>query len=215
MSNQLDENEMLEMYEWIDTFTLSKPKKIISRDFSDGVLYAELIKKNIPNIIQLVNYVPSSNYEQKKINWETLNKKVLIKLGFQIGKNDIEGIIKCKPFMIEKVLIKLHKKIREYKDKNQSKNTYSDSFKNEEDEVQKILTKEIFYKNEIEIKDREIERLKELIKKSENMLNELNEEKVNLLSHKTTLINMINSYSNGNANHIEKGYNTKNSKVMI
>lgn len=66
MSNQLDENEMLEMYEWIDTFTLSKPKKIISRDFSDGVLYAELIKKNIPNIIQLVNYVPSSNYEQKK-----------------------------------------------------------------------------------------------------------------------------------------------------
>ena len=69
MSNQLDENEMLEMYEWVDSFTLSNPKKIISRDFSDGVLYAELIKKNIPNLVQLVNYVPTMNNEQKKINW--------------------------------------------------------------------------------------------------------------------------------------------------
>ena len=114
MSNQLDENEMLEMYEWVDSFTLSNPKKIISRDFSDGVLYAELIKKNIPNLVQLVNYVPTMNNEQKKINWNTLNKKVLSKLGFQISKSDIEGIIQCKSFLIEKVLIKLYKKIKEY-----------------------------------------------------------------------------------------------------
>ena len=168
MSNQLDENEMLEMYEWVDSFTLSNPKKIISRDFSDGVLYAELIKKNIPNLVQLVNYVPTMNNEQKKINWNTLNKKVLSKLGFQISKSDIEGIIQCKSFLIEKVLIKLYKKIKEYKDKMQSKNMIGmiNSFKNEEEDiVEPYLTKEMFYKNEIDIKDREIERLKELIKK--------------------------------------------------
>ena len=159
MSNQLDENEMLEMYEWVDSFTLSNPKKIISRDFSDGVLYAELIKKNIPNLVQLVNYVPTMNNEQKKINWNTLNKKVLSKLGFQISKSDIEGIIQCKSFLIEKVLIKLYKKIKEYKDKMQSKNMIGmiKSFKNEEEDiVEPYLTKEMFYKNEIDIKDREV-----------------------------------------------------------
>ena len=59
--------------------------------------------------------------------------------------------------MIAEIIIAYIGAILIDKYKNQSKNTYSDSFKNEEDEVQKILTKEIFYKNEIEIKDREIE----------------------------------------------------------
>ena len=199
MSNQLDENEMLEMYEWVDSFTLSNPKKIISREFSDGVLYAEIIKKNIPNLVQLVNYVPTMNNEQKKINWNTLNKKVLSKLGFQISKSDIEGIIQCKSFLIEKVLIKLYKKIKEYKDKMQSKNMIGmiNSFKNEEEDiVEPYLTKEMFYKNEIDIKDREIERLKELIKKAENTLTQLYDEKVSLLSQKNTLKNMVLDYTN-------------------
>ena len=124
---------------------------------------------------------------------------MLSKLGFQISKSDIEGIIQCKSFLIEKVLIKLYKKIKEYKDKMQSKNMIGmiNSFKNEEEDiVEPYLTKEMFYKNEIDIKDREIERLKELIKKAENTLTQLYDEKVSLLSQKNTLKNMVLDYTN-------------------
>jgi hypothetical protein len=37
-NNQInsDENEIMHIYEWVDSVTLSRPKKNISRDFSDG-----------------------------------------------------------------------------------------------------------------------------------------------------------------------------------
>ena len=88
---------------------------------------------------------------------------------------------------------------KEYKDKMQSKNMIGmiNSFKNEEEDiVEPYLTKEMFYKNEIDIKDREIERLKELIKKAENTLTQLYDEKVSLLSQKNTLKNMVLDYTN-------------------
>jgi hypothetical protein len=172
MNETLDGDEMLAMYEWLDSFTLSKPKKSISRDFSDGVLYAELIKKHVSHLVQLNNYVPTSNLAQKRINWEMLNKKVLLKLGFQIGKTDIEGVINCKSFYIEKVLIKLKYKLTEYMMKIGKKNemNYERDFKEEDEEDEApILTKELFYKNEMESKDKEINRLKEMIKVSNNI----------------------------------------------
>lgn len=191
----IDENEMIEMYQWVDSFTLSKPKRTIARDFSDGVLYAEIIKKCIPNLVQLINYIPSSKYEQKKINWETLNKKVLHKIGCVINKNDIEGIIQCKPLFIEKALIKLKHKLKEYLEKNEIRKE-SESYEETEEEV--VLTKESFYKKEMESQDQEIASLKEKIKKSETLLNELNEEKINLVSHRNTLIKMLGEGSNRN-----------------
>ena len=35
-SNQLDENDIMQIYEWVDSVNLSRPKKNIARDFSDG-----------------------------------------------------------------------------------------------------------------------------------------------------------------------------------
>jgi hypothetical protein len=42
---KLGEEELNTVYEWVDTFELSKPKRNISRDFSDGVLMAESFAK--------------------------------------------------------------------------------------------------------------------------------------------------------------------------
>jgi hypothetical protein len=36
MDNQPDESEMIQLYEWVDSINLSRQKKNISRDFSDG-----------------------------------------------------------------------------------------------------------------------------------------------------------------------------------
>jgi hypothetical protein len=39
----LDDEEILEVYKWVDSFKLSRPKKNFKRDFSDGFLVAEVL----------------------------------------------------------------------------------------------------------------------------------------------------------------------------
>lgn len=39
LPNQLDEEEMQAIYNWVDEIPLSRPKRNISRDFSDGGKY--------------------------------------------------------------------------------------------------------------------------------------------------------------------------------
>ena len=50
---------------------------------------AEVIKHYNPKIVSLHNY-PASNAVSKKINnWNTLNRKVLKKIGIQLSSKDI------------------------------------------------------------------------------------------------------------------------------
>jgi hypothetical protein len=82
--NQIDEEELQLVYQWVDSISLSRPKKNISRDFSDGgsyclndtlVLMAEMVHHFIPRIVDLHNYISTSNVSQKEYNWTTLNVK--------------------------------------------------------------------------------------------------------------------------------------------
>ena len=45
---EITDEELNDIYGWVDTFTLSRPKKNIARDFSDGLLVAEIVKSNYP-----------------------------------------------------------------------------------------------------------------------------------------------------------------------
>ena len=79
LPTQLDEEEMQAIYNWVDEIPLSRPKRNIARDFSDGgklifsislifpvsilnltfsfiVLTAEVVKHFIPNLVELHNY---------------------------------------------------------------------------------------------------------------------------------------------------------------
>jgi hypothetical protein len=47
----LTEEELNEIYQWVDEIPLSRPKKIITRDFADAVLMAEIINHYVPKII--------------------------------------------------------------------------------------------------------------------------------------------------------------------
>ncbi len=162
-NQSIDDNEFYEIYKWVDTYTLSKTRKNINRDFSDGTCYAEIIKKNIPSLVQINNYIPTENHKQKIENWNLLNKKVLSKLGFKINNEDIEGIIYSKPYFIEKALKVLKEKIEEYKtkliDNNNNKTSNENSFN-----IIEPLTKENFYKKEILLKEEEINTIKNKIK---------------------------------------------------
>ena len=105
---QDEENELMDIYEWVDSIELSRPKKNIARDFSDGVLLAEIIKSYLPHMVDLHNYPSCSNSKHKESNWNVLNNKVLKKLHIKLTKGEIDSIIKAEPLAIEKLLQRVY-----------------------------------------------------------------------------------------------------------
>ena len=99
--DQLTENEIKGVYDWVDTFELSRPKRNISRDFSDGKLVAELIHRYHSHLVEIHNYPDSSKIDGKKRNWATLQKKVFKKLGIKLNKELLEDIVTAEPLAIE------------------------------------------------------------------------------------------------------------------
>lgn len=90
--NIADEKTLTSLYDWLDSIPFSRPKKNIARDFSDGILAAELIKYFFPTLVELHNYPASNSFEQKKVNWSILNQKVLRKLDFPISDPTINEL---------------------------------------------------------------------------------------------------------------------------
>ena len=87
----LTEDELKPLYKWIDQIPLSRPKRNIARDFSDGVLVAEVIAHFYPKLVELHNYSGANAMSPKVYNWQTLNARALKKLGFQIPREDLHG----------------------------------------------------------------------------------------------------------------------------
>jgi hypothetical protein len=88
-----------ELYVWVDGIPLSRPKRNIARDFSDGVLIAEIVSHFRPSSVELHNFISSSSFNQKMLNWGTLNMKVLKKLGFGMNDRDMEDCANVCSFM--------------------------------------------------------------------------------------------------------------------
>jgi len=116
----VDENDVLdgealnELYRWIDAVPLSRPKKNIARDFSDGVSVAEIIHHYLPRAVEVHNYGVASATGQKRINWNTLNRKVFGKLNIKLNETTLNNVVECKPGAIEQVLWDLRRRIQEH-----------------------------------------------------------------------------------------------------
>lgn len=118
LSNEpLTDEQLRALYAWIDAIPLSRPKRNIQRDFSDGVLLAEVVAAYFPTLVELHNYGPANSLKQKVYNFETLNKRVLKKLGYQIPRSSVEDIVNCRPGAIESVLNSLQLKMARYREK--------------------------------------------------------------------------------------------------
>lgn len=100
---------------WMKQLTLSRPIKNVARDFSDGQLLAEIIKLYIPDLVELHSYPVATAFRQKMRNLESLNKKVLKKLGCYLPIAVLEEIASCRPQAVERVLNILQYKISLYK----------------------------------------------------------------------------------------------------
>jgi CH-like domain in sperm protein len=189
----LDEDEIQVLYEWVDEIPLSRPKRNITRDFADGAMVAELIKNYHPRLIELHNYPLAHSTQQKTNNWNILNTKVFKKMGFQISRNDIDKIVTCVPQTIEKVLFLVKQKIEEYVENkpeeprveekptgNKKKGTIPDpkpaqlsnsALKEKEQVIQEL-------KETIEIMESKINKLEQLVK--------LKDSKIQILTNKLT-----------------------------
>ncbi|XP_074677820.1 sperm flagellar protein 1 [Strix aluco] len=112
--------ELRALYGWLDAVPLSRPRRNIARDFSDGVLAAEVVKFFFPSMVQLHSYVPASSTPQKLANWGHLNRKVLRKLNFSVPGEVMRQVVQCRPGAVEQVLLLLRQKIEEKQKQNKA-----------------------------------------------------------------------------------------------
>ena len=107
----LSDEDLLTLYEWIDSIPLSREKKNIARDFCDGVLTAEIMKHYYPKLVDIYNYPEANSTQLKLVNWNTLCLKVFRKIGFSLTKSELENVVNSKPKAIENVLWRLYNKL--------------------------------------------------------------------------------------------------------
>ena len=110
----LDEESLQQIYTWIDGIPLSRPKKNITRDFSDGVLIAEIIHHFIPKLVDLHNYTAANSTTTKLDNWNLLSRKCLGKLNCVLDENMVKGTVACKAGFIEHILQEVRQHIEAY-----------------------------------------------------------------------------------------------------
>ena len=72
----ISEEEIREVYEWVDSFTLSRIKRSISRDFADAVLLQEVLKAYFPSSVVLNTIVQANGRKDKLANWDYLRRDV-------------------------------------------------------------------------------------------------------------------------------------------
>lgn len=66
----------------------------------------------MPGLVDLHNYIASSNTQQKKANWFMLNKKVLNKLGYDLTDEEIDNLVSSKTNYIESLLKRIYDLVR-------------------------------------------------------------------------------------------------------
>ena len=151
---QDDESELMYIYEWVDSIELSRPKKNIARDFSDGVLLAEIIKSYLPHLVDLHNYPSCSNSKHKESNWNVLNNKVLKKMHIKLTKEEINSIIKAEPLAIEKLLQRVYAVLQNKVNINANK---------EQNNIGMEMNNTEMLKRTLEEKDNVIKQLKDIV----------------------------------------------------
>lgn len=137
---ELDEHLLQDLYAWIDQVPLSRSKRRIERDFSDGVMVAELVKYYFPNWVELHNYAAASNTQQKMINWGLLNRKVFQRFDLNVPEHIVRGICMGKSGLVEMFLYNLRVKIDDYlygMETNTSDPEYRNLFRKEKEQNQK------------------------------------------------------------------------------
>ena len=109
----LTQEDLDSLFEWLGTIKFSRKiiPRTLARDFSDGILYAEILKHYFPKFVDLHNFIPTLNAKQKQINWLTINNKILRKISLEFKPSAIQKIIGLEKGFIEKHLFNLKERV--------------------------------------------------------------------------------------------------------
>ena len=120
MGEPLNDDELQTLYSWVDTVPLSRPKRNINRDFSDGVLLAEIVHHFFPRLVSVHNYESSNAVSSKLYNLRTLQAKVFKRLRFVVDEAELEAVSASTPGAIERLLFRLRKAIEQFQARRRS-----------------------------------------------------------------------------------------------
>ncbi|XP_031443955.1 sperm flagellar protein 1 isoform X5 [Phasianus colchicus] len=90
------EGSLRALYRWVDAVPLSRPRRNIARDFSDGAAQLRARQLHAAEVGQLGP-----------------PQQVLSKLNFSVPNEVIRQIVQCRPGVVEQVLLLLRQKIEE------------------------------------------------------------------------------------------------------
>ncbi|XP_045709771.1 sperm flagellar protein 1-like [Phyllostomus hastatus] len=96
---------------WLDGLPLSRPKRHLARDSSDGVLLPGIVKHIRPQLVDLPSRVPTCNTDQKLGSWSILNGQGSHKLSFCVSEADGREVVASMPGAIEPMLCVLREKV--------------------------------------------------------------------------------------------------------
>lgn len=109
---QVEKTDRTRFLRWsVMEYLRSKPS--FSLSLSSGTLLAELIRYYFPDLVEMHNYVATSSVNQKKVNWQLLNKKVFNRLGLDLPESMMVDLSREKIGRIEIVLFNIKLKIDE------------------------------------------------------------------------------------------------------
>lgn len=201
-TGELTDEQLRALYAWIDAIPLSRPKRNITRDFSDGVMMAEVIAAYFPQLVELHNYTPASSVQAKVYNFETLNQRVLKRLGYQLTRSTIDDIVNCRAGVVEVVLNTLQFKMAKYREKkstqpadfSEEKSSESPAHNNQGHETDEVpsgkQTKANPDKQDARVKDRLASLDEELMLEKDQKIREL-QETVEILELKITKLEQL------------------------
>jgi len=89
------QGQLNDLLRFLDSVPLTrKCVKKLERELSDGVAIAEIISHFCPDICDGSRYFEYSSAENKRSNWDHLNRKVFPELGFQLTPSTITNLIR-------------------------------------------------------------------------------------------------------------------------
>ena len=114
MSSSHQMTTYYDLLAWLDTIPLSRPIHNLEKDFSDGVLVAEIIAYFFPEYVDLEKYSNARNMSQRTKNWRRLNADVLPKLSLHAPGTVVHDITNGDHRAVELFLLHLREKLEDH-----------------------------------------------------------------------------------------------------
>ncbi|XP_034477994.1 sperm flagellar protein 1-like [Drosophila innubila] len=105
-SSTLNSKEQEKLDEWLQTKNIILNNRT-RRDLSDAVTIAQLFKKLDTSLVNMDNYISHCSLALKLENWETLNFKVLRRMGFILSASELEELAMGKLDALRSLLYRL------------------------------------------------------------------------------------------------------------